>query len=168
MEIIHSSNGAKMDTLHIQSTKAIVYFFRERSNHQATLQLLVLRQEVQIVQDACIYHTNNQMNRYLCIWVCLYESMYVVNTLTHLFRNRRYDKFNLNRTYIMCACVCVWAWAWACMYACLYWEWCSFYTKGWNRCRPSPLTRGGPSGTTSHWFLRLKHLARYSPCWAAT
>lgn len=42
------------------------------------------------------------------------------------------------------------------------------YLKGRKWCCPEPLKRRGPSGFSSHCFLRLKHLERYVPCWAAT
>lgn len=42
------------------------------------------------------------------------------------------------------------------------------YLNGWNRWRPVPLNLRGPSGFFSASSIRLKHLARYLPCWAAT
>ena len=42
------------------------------------------------------------------------------------------------------------------------------YWKGRNWWRPEPLNCRGPSGISVQWSLRLKHLERYEPCWAAT
>lgn len=42
------------------------------------------------------------------------------------------------------------------------------YRNGRNSWRPEPSKRRGPSGEVLHRFLRLKHLERYAPCWAAT
>ena len=131
-----------MITLHTQNTKAIVCFFQERPNHQATLQPPVLHQGEQIAQDACIYHTKNQTkNR--CFTIPSFTLFRGAFHVPFFFQAMIYSKY-------------------------IYKEWCFFYSKGRNRCRPSPLTRRGPSGLTSHSFFRLKHLARYSPCWAAT
>ena len=63
----------KRNTLHTQNTKAIVCFFQERPNHQATLRPPVLHQGEQIVQDACIYQMKNQTKKQMLYYTFIHS-----------------------------------------------------------------------------------------------